>query len=109
MYTFNPVSSFELKACSAEDLRKEIESVCIRYTRDKHSTVGVNPYGSASAELGAGPQVMSRLKRTHVQSKKRQRLFKRHREVVTRDYFDTCCNRGCEIDSEDITQICSTI
>lgn len=101
------VSSFELRVCSAEDLRKSIEEVCIRFSRNKGSDINLNPYGSmVPAE---DPIIESARSKRNYHSQKRQRLFKRHRERVTRDYVDTCCSRGCEIDTEDITSICSTV
>lgn len=105
------VSPFELKVCSAEDLRKSIEEVCIRFSRDKGSLLNLNGYGSmlpVEDEPLSGRLDSAREKRNSSGVRLRT-LVKRHRERVTRDYVDTCCSKGCEIDADDLSTICSSV
>lgn len=115
--------SFELKVCSVEDLRRSIENACIRFSRDWGSRTDLGPYGAVMASPPLGVDEIrvlqaARSKRNHQSHQRKRhhkrthhharrlRRHKRHREIVTRDYVDKCCNEGCEVDAEVIQSIC---
>lgn len=94
--------AFELKVCSVDDLRKSLQDACIRFARDSNSQTNVGPYGAqVSAPNGSDPV---RPKRNS--SKRRERLVKRHRETVARDYVSLCCSEGCKIGADTIASMC---
>lgn len=116
------VFSLELKACSAEDLRKNIEKFCIRYARTKSSSMEQNAYGSLmpltvhspSLELNSGKlfsklvKPESRTRRTLDAEHPRRRVAKRQ-QLDSKDYLDACCSLGCEIETDDVMSICSSM
>lgn len=122
------VDSLELryKVCTAEELRRSVEQVCMRLGRDANSLLSLGPYGSIASGIDSGglssdaalleilkmsrPYVPGRM-RTQVKQLSQQ-LFKRSQESSGAqfcDYLDSCCNQSCVIDPEDLAPYCTTI
>jgi hypothetical protein len=117
------------KVCSAEELRQEIEHTCMRFaSRDGNSNLSLNPYGSSlsSSQLKnedwIKPSDADLIKFIQVSQTRGRRQLANPRRLVSRkqlfkrslspsieelcDYIDSCCNRSCSINVEDLAPFC---
>lgn len=109
---------YRYQICTAKDLIKSINEICMRHGKAQNSGLQMSPYGTIRSSTDVPDELLLEiLKNARTHKSMRTNFIRRfRREQVDPssaselgDYIDTCCQQSCVLYPENVAPYCSQI
>lgn len=109
---------YRYQICTAKDLVKSIDEICMRHGKVQNSGLVMTPYGTINSSTDVPDEILLEILKNAGSYRRRRMNFigRFRREQVDpsstselSDYIDTCCQQSCVLYPENVAPYCSQI